>query len=269
VLLIEEPEAYVSPRSQIALMNIVAEFSVKQGVSVVMTTHAPWILEAVPTANTRLLVRQGENCQVIQRPSGEHLNKALGIATALDGIVLVEDKTGRHFARSIVLSLAPHIMPGLEFQISGSESDVSKALHTFPRAAGRLSVVGLLDGDSRARERELFPLVDGRVKSNWPYCFLPGAMRPEAGLRSTARTSPTDVARRLGVDEGFFLASMTGVQGENDHDWLDGLVQALGLSHELIVSGITAIWLRDETNRRQAETLMTELLAAISQETPA
>src|SRR5207249_4749613 len=44
ILLLEEPETHVSPRSQEALMNVIAQNIVEKGIWTIVTTHSPVIV---------------------------------------------------------------------------------------------------------------------------------------------------------------------------------------------------------------------------------
>ena len=48
ILVLEEPESHVSPRSQAALMNVIAEACSQKGLWVIVTTHSPTVVARIP-----------------------------------------------------------------------------------------------------------------------------------------------------------------------------------------------------------------------------
>ena len=57
ILILEEPETHVSPRSQDSLMNVVAKFCDEKGMWTIITTHSPTVINRLPREHIRLLTR--------------------------------------------------------------------------------------------------------------------------------------------------------------------------------------------------------------------
>jgi predicted ATPase len=234
VLLIEEPETHLAPRSQDALMNAVARASVTRGLWVILTTHAPSIVRRIPPKHIRLVLRSGAETIVLDSPSRVQLNTVLGVKTRFEGVILVEDKAAREFVRALLDRAAPDI--GRTFQVLdvGSNAMVVAALNSFPRKATWISIIGLLDGDQRGTE----------IETTWPCGFLPGSSGPEALIREAAS------ANRLGEflfrDASELLVALSGLEGSDDHDWLEELPRMLGVSYEAAISALVGCWLETD-----------------------
>ena len=59
IMLIEEPETHISPRSQQALLNVLARASARKKLWVIVTTHSAGIVARIPREHIRLVYRDG------------------------------------------------------------------------------------------------------------------------------------------------------------------------------------------------------------------
>ena len=234
VLLIEEPETHLAPRSQDALMNAVARASITRGLWVVLTTHAPSIVRRIPPEHIRLVLRSDDGTSILDSPSRVQLNTVLGVKTRFEGVILVEDKAAREFVRALLDRVAPDI--GRTFQVLdvGSNKEVVSALNSFPRKATWISIIGLLDGDQRSTE----------IKTLWPCGFLPGTSGPEALIRDAA--SASRLGEILSRDASELLVALSDLEGSDDHDWLEELPRQLGISYEAAISALVGCWLETD-----------------------
>jgi predicted ATPase len=241
VILIEEPETHLAPRSQDALMNTIARASVTRDLWVILSTHAPSIVRRIPREHIRLLVRSGTQTLVVQEPSRLQLNTVLGIKARFQGIVLVEDKAAREFTRALLDRVAPDISRTFQIVDMGSNSEVLSALNSFPRKVTWLSIVGLLDGDQRGVNST----------TEWPCGFLPGDSGPEALLRSAADSERlSELLARDITEVHVVLAELAGC---DDHDWLEEFPRLMGVSYESAVVALTSCWLESGLAAGQAE----------------
>lgn len=241
VLLIEEPETHLAPRSQDALINTIARASVTRNLWVILTTHAPSIVRRIPREHIRLLVRSGSDTLVLQEPSRLKLNMVLGIKPRFHGIILVEDKAAREFVRALLDRVAPDLSRTFQIIDMGSNGEVISALNSFPRQANWLSIVGILDGDQRGTD----------ISTAWPCGFLPGDSGPEVLLRSTA--DPKRLGELLARDIVEVRFALAELEGRDDHDWLEEFPRLMSVSYESAVVALTNCWLDSALTLGQAE----------------
>lgn len=70
IVLIEEPECYLSPGSQDVFRDYVASMSFKSKVSVIMTSHSPQIISPLAQESTRFFRRDAKGIKLIaDRPA--------------------------------------------------------------------------------------------------------------------------------------------------------------------------------------------------------
>nr|WP_302054658.1 AAA family ATPase [Burkholderia multivorans] len=165
VLVLEEPEAHVSPRSQRALMDILARSCDEKGLSIILTTHSPTIIANLPQDRI-VLISKGQNGQTSATvgPSKISVKELLGESALKRALILVEDRAAVQFGVSLLEQTSVDILSQVEFLEAGSAAKIDLVLSNLPRARqGTLKVIGVYDGDMRTR-------VNSR-SFNWPHFF--------------------------------------------------------------------------------------------------
>jgi predicted ATPase len=258
ILVLEEPETHVSPRSQSALMTFIASQCAKKGLWVIVTTHSPVVIKRIPRTNVRLLVRDGGQISIVDNPHRHQVASILGGAFGYEAVLLVEDNAGKYFALALLEELDADLARQFEIVPCGSDGQVIAATKSFPRTRRWLSVIGALDGDQR--DKEIGETV-------WPVTFLPGNRAPEALLKECL-----DVAN--GSEEFAALIQKTGpdvaaarqsAAGMDIHDWLITVGRGLGLSQEEMIRRLATLWLRGEGTRAEALGFVENLRAAFDE----
>jgi len=242
ILLIEEPETYISPRSQAAFSNVLARYSTEKSLWIILTTHSPEVVSQVPIEHVRLLFRQGGQVTVAPNPTELLLQTVLGIRSRYSGVFLVEDKAAREFVLAWLGKLDPGLLQKFRVLDVGGDGEIKNALSKFPKVGDWLKVVGIFDPDMRGLEEEY----------NWPYTFLPGDGNPETMLRTFCIGRGDAVAAQLGravCDVEIILASLEGL---NHHDWFEDLSRNLGIGYGQLMGALFTIWFESETNSQMA-----------------
>ena len=85
ILILEEPETHVSPRSQDCLMNIVAKFCDEKGIWVLTTTHSPTIIRHIPGKHLKLIARGNGPAAVVKNATNADIAFILGGGVAFRG----------------------------------------------------------------------------------------------------------------------------------------------------------------------------------------
>ncbi|WP_019873303.1 MobF family relaxase [Sporichthya polymorpha] len=95
---------------------------------------------------------------------------------------------------------------------------------TLPRTEhSQVQFALVYDGDQRPSST---PAEDPN-RQNWPKLYLPGAVSPDALLRTT-RTKPDAPAAALGSDPTTLKVALSALEGIDDHDWVDRLCAQYG-----------------------------------------
>jgi len=244
IVLVEEPETHVSPRSQESLINVCAKMSVQKGLHLIVTTHSPFIIWNLPRDHVRLLMRDGVNVGVVASPSHDQVARVLGDRLNYHGALLVEDALSRAVVRGILRVLAPELLEYYEVVNAESTDGVKQCIEKFPRLKDWCSLVGMFDGDQRELILEEF---------RWPHVFLPGNRSPENALKEIIEQRRVNVAAKLGCTVEQLNVACEAALGLESHEWLRRVRQALALELSTFVDGIIQVWLADEENRTSCE----------------
>ncbi|XKK34422.1 AAA family ATPase [Bacillus sp. A17A.1] len=186
ILLLEEPETYLSVKAQIQLLNVLAKYSEEKRMWIILTTHSPSILSRIPPKHVRFVSKTREKVKITTPTSQMQYLPSLGIQPKTVGILLVEDRAAREFVRVWINRFAPHLIHEyLVVDVPGGVSKIETLIETFPELT-RFKILALLDGD----QRNIFNSFPGkRAKKklfNWPYMFLPGEGPPEEMFKQIA-----------------------------------------------------------------------------------
>lgn len=247
ILILEEPETHVSPRSQDCLMNIVAKFSDERAIWVIITTHSPTVVRRIPKQHLKLFVRAQGPASCMPNASKFEAALVLGGGVAYRGIVLVEDKSAQQFTLAVLEKLEPEMLRQLEIGIAGSASNLSNLLSSIPLTKSWLKIVGLYDGDLRAS-------INGEGH-RWPHGFLPGDLAPELLLISIielAANLSDDLALELGKTADQVTMALGHSAGSDHHDYFGQFASALNLDIPFVVRGFVRIWLNQPGNEDAA-----------------
>lgn len=254
LLVLEEPETHVSPKSQSALMDIVAKFCDEKSLWIVVTTHSPAIITKLPRTGLRLVTRGVGNATIIDNPSNTQVGFLLGGGVAYRGAFLVEDSMAKSFLVAVLQELDPDLCSQFEICVAGSDSRISAALRAMPVTRHWLRIVGVYDGDSR----------DGLDSSdfNWPATFLPGAASPEElliGALLQAEGAISALATELNRERQVIELAMNSAAGMDHHDWLFEMARVAGIEHEVLLRSLLRVWLQQAGNRAMAAEFCNQL----------
>ncbi|VVN51135.1 hypothetical protein PS685_00561 [Pseudomonas fluorescens] len=244
VLILEEPETHVSPRSQRALMDLIAKVCHEKGVTVILTTHSPAIIANLPQENLILLTKDGRRTKVSVGANKTQVNDLLGLASLKSGLVLVEDRAASQFLIALLREKKAELLSQIEVVVMDSESKITFALKSLPSLRDRwLTILGMYDGDMRGR-------IEG-VGLNWGYMFLPGVVAPEKLLKnylSGAVNGISLLSNDLKVPEDALRLALASVGGLDSHDWFTQLPEKIGCDHSTLMNSLVRMWLSAENN---------------------
>ena len=240
VVLIEEPETFVSPRSQRCLVDVICRYAVEREFFPIITTHSLGVAGRLPREKVVLVhgfSAGSPDIGVLQPPRDDQLNDVLGVPRRRTGLLLVEDTAAKLFAAAILDRVDPSLFGSFEFCHAGDATQIRQILECFPQTS-IVTLVGLYDAGYDAQHSE----------PHWGYSFLPGDNPPERELRNALDAHPEIAAGALGRTVEELHAAAAALAGEDDHDWLTGLAERLGKSDEQLVDGLADAWLAAEAN---------------------
>jgi hypothetical protein len=198
----------------------------------------------------RLVSRLAGAVTILSGVTQPQLREVTGIGSALSGVILVEDRSAREFAKLIVTRFAPAILDDFEIREVGP-GPLRQAL-TFPEVGSWLAIVGLFDGDMRTQV----------PATRWPVVFLPGSVGPEGVLRNADSRTVEELSRASGRSVADIRFALGELQGRDDHDWFEDLARALGMPLDALMRALFEVWRETDLHEESARTCGQELLAA-------
>lgn len=245
VLLIEEPESFVAPRSQRCFVDWLATVVLEKRLFAVLSSHAGPIAERFPLPGVLLCTRTRGGVVVQPNPPAHILVERLGILSHRRCIVLVEDDAAEALADSLMLELDPRLRTECEIVPAGSCGAIDKALEALPYFnSDKFLLVGLYDGDQRNRERN---------QVSWPRIYLPGSEGPEQFLKDLVGHADRDeVVHRLGFSRDQFEAASEGAAGRDVHDWLRELCHSLRVHADFLYRRLVPLWIASHDEQARA-----------------
>jgi predicted ATPase len=250
ILFFEEPESFLSPRSQSFVMDLIVRTCAETQSSAIVTTHSPFVLSKVKNNMAWVVLPTNTGINLKDKANASAHIQFLGVKPRMDFMLLVEDRAASDFLRYILGARSRKISECSEIIWCGSDEDVIRSANGIPPYTKVIKLAAILDGDVRSKKHN----------SKWPVCYLPGSITPDILFRDVCSTSPNSVARRLGMDNDLLDLALIEVAGLNYHDWIEALCTRLnGVSPDALISAIIGTWLEEEANMQICDEFLDEL----------
>ncbi|QJE96237.1 ATP-dependent nuclease [Luteolibacter luteus] len=259
IILLEEPESYISSRSQKYVIDLLAKDCLKKNCSALLTTHSPQIVSNVPVEWTIVLSRLGGS-QYLIAESQESLREMLGMPPVQrkSGLIIVEDECAKLLASEWFRRFSLDFLKSWKIVTHKSAGDILKAVREFPNRQRYFKLVGLLDGNERGKH-DLTGLM---------VTYLPSILPPNVLFQNVIQKFSDRVATALGISHSTWVAKLSTMIALDHHDWFDKLIGWLSANHippTRVVEVAFDLWL-ESGGRDEAEKQFIELLMMILQE---
>ncbi|MDI5979268.1 ATP-dependent nuclease [Amycolatopsis magusensis] len=242
VLLLDEPENFLSPQARRRLLDVIVSHAVNRKLSVVIASHSIEMAHRLPTTSLRTIERdpQGTGVAIDTMTFPSQVARAIGIEQRPDVLLLVEDAFARLLLKAILARQLPAWRMALGIvesgrkhgSVGGGDGAVVQAAKALSDNDIGIRVLGVLDGDARQQ-------IALRDK---PYlAFLPGLAGPESVVLDAVMASPSAAAAALDVPEEAIAKGLRAVEGVDSHDRPATLCRAVGIEVTEIV-GYAARW---------------------------
>lgn len=255
IILIEEPESYLSPGSQDAVASLLAAKVLSGRHVCIATSHSAPIIGSCNKESLRFLSKVGGNTISVDNPLPIQL-KSLGIEQNVQAVVFVEDRAGERLGRFILEKYDAPLARRVDFSIRNGHGEVTSAIRAVDNTQ-RMKFVGWYDGDMRGDAA----LAAVRERA----AFLPGELRVERIFRNLVSENPNPLATAINFDR--LEEVLSGLEGSEDHDWYADLCRELGRSQEQLFPILLQQWMSIEENEQAARAAYEALSALISDPT--
>lgn len=254
IVLIEEPETFISVISQSRLMNFIAKKVSEVGLNVIITTHSPHIIKNIRKENICIVSRFSNNVTVTRPTVDRESLVSLGLEIPKRGCIFVEDFVGELFLKAVISRNFIHILREFNIERLKGESEITTRLQ-FPFSNHfTYKIIGVYDGDMKEKLSSAV-----RSKLNWKFSFLPTTVAVEEEFEKCIRENYLQLCEALNVTEDDMIRTLSIIDGEDHHDWLIDFALLLGKDIVVLFEAIFDIWMERDENEVQLNQFIAEL----------
>lgn len=249
LILIEEPETFLSPRAQTALVDAIARYVKERQLLVVMTSHSGAIAARMHNDEVIYTTRSSGRVTLHSPARTSDLVARLGLVQEKAFIFFVEDFAAEVFAKVLTDNYSDRLSGGVEYVKCDGEGNVLRALEVIPQGIRQVAHVGVLDGDQRV----VYDGEDSRV------VFLPGASPPETLLIELARVMERNDSLATLLDVGSSEVSRAAAHADGDelHNWIHTFARSLMIPYSEVLRRLATTWARQ--NRGPVEEFVRDI----------
>lgn len=260
ILIIEEPESYISVLSQRHLMNYIAKISSDKKISVILTSHSPHIINMVRKDNIRLLIKLNGEMDIYTPSDQCEAANVLGIEyKKIENIIeckntiatiFVEDYAARIFLEHLLDIELPYIRNNVDIVSVNGESDITKRLEFDDKEHMVHKLIGIYDADLQNTPGE----TTIRSKVKWPILFLPIENCVEIDIFNYLKTSDNikTFSTALCINETNFKAMLSKTAHDNPHDKFPNICKYLSISKEQFITAFCSCWRNQNDEKIEA-----------------
>lgn len=239
LLVMDEPDAFLSPKSGRRVFDLIAHHAYKQNCPCVITSHSYLALSTLPVEHLLVLKKDLQWDTTVETGTKDLLWKVLQVGPTRQIVFAVEDEAGRQWLHTLFRLIDfEHSEVSAIWNLKG-DGNVLK-LADFPSCdEADIAFWGVLDGDRRDKTNV------------GQHVILPGNKSPEAVILDIVRTGD---ARMMG--NGITSSKVEEVLamhvGEDPHEQVIALANGLGYDLPSFREQIWTTWLLG-TEEGQAE----------------
>lgn len=259
IVIIEEPETFVSIISQERLMNFIAKLASQYGISFIITTHSPFILKKLESHNICVVSRFKDKTSVLYFNDKLSILKTLGIEISTKGILFFEDKLALTFFNSLInYTNINYLIEEYDTEIVNSESEITNRLKFNYSEKFKYKLIGVYDGDMKVRKTQF------ESTNKWPFIFLPGTNCLEKDFKRIVENNIDILEQRLNLNKNELVSILSNTSGMEPHDWLYGFSSGIKRDYNNLVNELTILWINESVDNKELyETFIDELKSII------
>lgn len=256
ILLIEEPECFIYPRSQQYLMNLLAKISSKKKIWCLLTTHSPQVLKKIHFSNINIISSGNPTSVLINATDPIDYISILDDSVSKEGIIFVEDYAAKLFLSNIVAKFDQNLLKRFSIAMCGSHSDIERLLKGFPDEGHWLKVIGIVDGGLKKEYKDF--------NSKWNIMSLPGGDPPDKILTDCLRNNSANISESMEIDLNKLNLGIGTVAGAEYHDFVSALAQQISRNCDTVNEHIFNCWYKIGENSDKCRAFYDDLLANIT-----
>lgn len=255
LLVMDEPDAFLSPQSGRRVFDLIAHHAYKQNCPCVITSHSYLALSTLPVEHLLVLKRDLQRETTVEGGSKDLLWKVLQVGPTRQIVFAVEDEAGRQWLHALFRLLDfEHTEVSAVWNLKGDGNVLKVA--DFPSCdEADIAFWGVLDGDRRDK------INVGQ------HVILPGSKSPEAVILDILRSGDSRIMGS-GITASKVEEILATHIGEDPHEQVIALANGLGYELPSFRERIWTTWLLN-TEEGQAELVkFGEALSAVALPSP-
>jgi len=232
VLLLDEPDAYLPPVGTSALLARLLRICMTRNWSIVLSSHSEELIKQASEHGALLLLDRTADGAIHATHSSDDPRVADAVLARppVQLVAFCEDESASHLAKALLDTISRPLSRSSTIiwnNGNGYLVSLQKALPRVPRPD--IDFVYLFDGDQRGD-------VPASTGAQWAALFLPTDQDPDSLFKSL-HEFPEELATRLGVETVEVAWALGSVEGQDPHDWVNGLAEVFGRAKTLQVFG--------------------------------
>jgi predicted ATPase len=252
ILLIEEPEAFLSHACQQTVIDFIVSECVQKRICTVISSHSAPIISSLPKNSLQFLSRGQGGLEFVGDDPPPLLLKSVGIDPPIKAVAFVEDHAAKAFCRGALERLSPTLARKVAIDVRSGEGEITKALRLTAGFDLPIRFIGIYDGD---REGDI---PEDVVTTS---TFLPGGRPIEEIFRDLLQSKLDEFEAISGTKN--LRAIMNSLEGANIHDWYEEIAREIGLSKSQIFPILFSLWMNEAVNAVAAMALLERILALV------
>ncbi|WP_210246510.1 AAA family ATPase [Methylobacterium sp. WL12] len=243
LLIIDEIETSLHPRSQRRLIRALAEICRERQAQIIMTTHSPYILDELPLEARMYILGKGENREIVSGVSANFAMTDMDDETYPDCELYVEDERALTMLSEIIATHGPEYARRSKIVPSGA-ANLGRALGEMV-AAKRFS-------------RPTWVFIDGDNAPARGCTLLPGDDAPERVVFNDLKSKEWGVLhQRIGRDYSRVAdACQTAMTLSDHHQWVNSAGSSLLVPGSHLWQSMCSVWAADCLDQDEAKKII-------------
>ena len=252
IILIEEPEAFLSYGSQLSLAKVLAQSVVEKKLCVVTSTHSPAFLEYFQLDQTILVNRGSAGFLFVRGKPRPRLLGQIGVNSVPNTVAFVEDSLAMALLIALLERSDPISRKGVFIDVRNGDGEITSALRSVKGLNLPFRCVGIYDGDLREGIPD-----DVSAKAT----YLPFDAGLEIVLKDFIIARVSLLSERLGIDD--LSEVLATLEGYEEHEWFGALANDLGMKVGELFQMILPVWLGLPENEQEVSGFQDRLKALL------
>ena len=241
IVLLEEPEAFLSHACQQTLANHIVASTVRKKLCTVVSSHSPPLITSLSNDSLRFVSRDARGIQIIIDRPPPILLRSIGIHSPLKALLFVEDIAALSFCKNLLERHDPAMARAISVELRNGEGEITNTLRSLKGLETEIRFIGVYDGDMKGKIS-----VDLASVST----CLPENEAIEVVFRNMVIANKAGFSEQTGAEH--LETILAGLEGSNHHDWYEEICKELGLTKTQLLPQLFSLWFRDEGNREES-----------------